>query len=507
MPALLHELIDQAAARHPDRPAVTDGETTLTYSQVMTASQRIAGWLRARDMRRGDRLVVEAAARPLLAALLFAVSRAGVIVVMVHAETRARGLEHILDDCRPALVVGGPPAWAAVAASRRVDTVTLDHLATAAPDPIAQASGRGTDHSAPISVDPVCLTYTSGSTALPKAVVSTHRQMLFAVEAISAELRYQAGDTVFVALPLSFDYGLYQLLLAARAGSLVWLAERRRTGVGLVGALRRAGATVFPAVPELAANLAVLLSRAAGDHGLSLRLLTTTGAAMPGRVLAELRRLLPSARIQVMFGLTECKRVSIMEPDGDLRRPGSSGRPLGGTEVVVVDEEDNELPPGRTGQFVVRGPHVMSGYWRQPALTTERFRRGDDLTPRLYTGDYGWIDHDGYLYVVGRRDDIYKVNGFRVSATEVENCAYAVPGVTGAVLVPPGADRPGAVLFVTGTAQPLEVIESLRRDLEDFRVPHRCVLLPELPLTPNGKVDRDELVAVLREERFSRAAY
>jgi acyl-CoA synthetase (AMP-forming)/AMP-acid ligase II len=228
-------------------------------------------------------------------------------------------------------------------------------------------------------------------------------------------------------------------------------------------------------------------------------MLTNTGAAMPQRTLHDLRAALPGLRVHLMFGLTECKRATVMPADGDLRRPGSSGRALPGTEVFVIGEDGRRRPPGETGEIVVRGPHVMSGYWRRPELTAQRFPRADGLFPELRTGDYGWLDEEGYLYFTGRRDDLYKANGFRVSAGEVEAAARRVTGVESAAVLPPAQDRP-ASLFVTGAVRSEEVLLALREQIEDFKVPARCVVLDALPLTGNGKVDRDGLAAALPAE-------
>ncbi|HEY0641419.1 MAG TPA: AMP-binding protein, partial [Pseudonocardiaceae bacterium] len=346
----------------------------------------------------------------------------------------------------------------------------------------------------PLAVDPVCLIYTSGSTGMPKAVVSTHAQLLFAATAIQGELSYRADDVVYVPLPLSFDYGLYQLFLAALAGAHAWLGDSAQIGPLLLRGLRRSGATVLPAVPSLAANLATMLARYPGV--LPLRLLTNTGAAMPPATLAALRAALPALRVQLMFGLTECKRVSIMPPDEDLARPGAGGRPLPGTEVLVLDDDGTPLPPGRVGELVVRGPHVMAGYWRRPELTEQRFPRVGGLFPQLRSGDYGWLDEDGYVFFAGRRDDLYKSRGFRVSATEVEQAACRLPDVAAAAVLPPGPDLAEPVLFVVrrpDSGPGDDLVDRLREQIEPYKVPARCVVLDSMPLTANGKTDRRAL--------------
>ncbi|HET8643426.1 MAG TPA: AMP-binding protein [Pseudonocardiaceae bacterium] len=486
---LLHELAGRAAARFGHAPAVSHGGTTLHHGQVHELSVRLSGGLARRGVRRGDRVVVTSSATAELPALLYAVSRLGAMFAVVHEQVRKAALRHVLTDCTPRLLVTDDPSAAGTAAGCSVPVARIADLA---------ASGGAPEPARPLAVDPVCLLYTSGTTALPKAVVSTHAQVAFAAEAIQSCLRYRADDVVYCPLPPSFDYGLYQLFLGALGGSHVWLGRPAESGPGLLANLLRANATVLPAVPPVAEGLLRLLRR----NPLRvppLRLLTNTGATMPAPVLAGLRDLIPGLRVQLMFGLTECKRVSIMEPDGDLARPGALGRPLPGTEVLVVDGDGRPLRPGEVGELVIRGPHVMAGYWRRPELTERRFRRVDGLFPQLHSGDYGWLDQDGYLYFAGRRDDIYKQSGFRVSTIEVEQACRRLPGVDAAAVLPPGPGRPAAVLFVCGAVEPARVLHELRGQLEDFKVPGRCLTVAGLPVTANGKVDRAALTALLEE--------
>lgn len=486
-PTLLSDLLDAAAARQPQAPALTAGDRTDSYLDLATESRRAAGWLAARGIGRRDRVVVLAQDHRLQVPVLFGCARIGAIFVLLHEELADPTVRHVLADTAPTLLITDRPDAAAQAQRLGVPVVsaaqTRDGIAAAPP----------ADPPRPLSVDPACLIYTSGSTGMPNAVVSTHAQMVFAARAIQSQLGYRPDDVVFCPLPLSFDYGLYQVFLAALGGAQLHLGSAQDAGLGLLRRLRTVGATVMPALPSLAAILARLLERYGGT--VDLRLITNTGAAMPASTIARLRRLLPDVRIQLMFGLTECKRVSIMPPDGDLDRPGACGRPLPGTEVIVVDDDGAALPAGEVGEIVVRGPHVMAGYWRRPELTARRFHRVDDLFVELRSGDYGYLDEDGYLYFVGRRDDIYKSRGFRVSATEVEAAALRVPGVSAAAVLAPTAQHPEPVLFaVTDLDQPT-FHARLREQLEQYKIPRHCELVDALPLTQNGKTDKKALAS------------
>ncbi len=467
---VLHDLLDRRAAATGDAPAVSVGDRTVSHAELRDLSLRFAGWLSTRGVGRGDRVALLLPPSVELAGLSYAVSRVGAAFSVLHDEMPARVRRHVLADLEPRLVITEPPPVA-------VEPVnTLDR-----PEP----------------GDPACLIYTSGSTALPKAVVSEHRQVVFAAGAIQAELGYRPADVVLAPLPPSFDYGLYQLFLGALSGAHVRLGSRVDGGAGLFGALRSSRATVLAAMPAMAQTLLWLLRRHRGEPP-AMRMLTTTGAAMPASTAAALRRAVPWLDVRIMYGLTECKRVSIMPAGEEARRPGSSGRPLPGTAVRVLGPDGAELRPGEVGELVVRGPHVMAGYWRREELTRTRFQPVGGGR-ELRTGDYGWLDEDGYVYVQGRRDDVYKERGFRVSTTEIEAAATEVPGVALAAVLPPSADRPRAVLVVAGSMPAGAVLDELRNLIEPFKVPHSCHVVARIPLSANGKVDRAALAAQLAE--------
>ncbi|GGV42793.1 class I adenylate-forming enzyme family protein [Streptomyces spectabilis] len=492
---LLHHLVDAGARAWPAKPALSDSRRLVTHAELAAWTRELADLLYAAGLRRGDRMVIALPTGVLVPALAFAASRLGAAFSIVHEQVRGVPLDHVLDDCHPALVVSDDPTALHAARERGLGAIAPETLEDAGPTgPGPDGTRRpapAPDRTEPLAVDALCLIYTSGTTSAPKAVVSTHAQALFALDAIQSVLRYRPDDTVYCPLPPSFDYGLYQVFLGVLSGAHVRLGDAADSGPALLRRLLECEATVLPLVPSLGDTLAWLLGRASGRRP-PLRLLTNTGAALSAATLARLRETLPAARIHLMFGLTECKRATIMPADGDLERPGSCGLPLPGTEVVALDEDGGELPPGSVGELAVRGPNVMAGYWRRPELTARRFPRRHGLFPELRTGDYGWTDPDGYVYFDGRRDDLYKQRGFRVSATEVEAAARRVPGVAGAAVLPP-ADGHAAELVVVTALEPPEVIGLLREQIEPAKIPPRCTVVADLPLNGNGKVDRRAL--------------
>ncbi|MEH0935379.1 class I adenylate-forming enzyme family protein [Micromonospora psammae] len=485
-PTLLHDLLDERAVRSPDARALHRHDRTWSYRDLAERSVAAAGWLRDLGVRRGDRVVLLARNDAEVAPLVFGISRLGAVFVLLSDQIRPYHLEHILADSAPQVVLGSA---AALDRARPLVQATLRRL-----DEVPPTATTAPEATPPcLSVDPVCLIYTSGSTALPKAVVSTHRQVLFAIAAIQERLGYRPDDVVFCCLPLSFDYGLYQLFLATAGGSLLALGDDDDAGPALLRRLAATGATVLPLVPSLAAVLCRLLDRS-GNVPAALRMVTNTGAELTTSTATRLRTHLPALNVVAMFGLTECKRISIAEPNLDLVRPGSVGRPLRDTEAYVVDDEGRPAPPETVGELVVRGPHVMAGYWNRPELTAQRFRTDPFGQPLLHTGDRCRMDADGYLYFLGRDDDVYKQRGFRVSTTEIEGAAMDIPGVELAAALPPD-DRHGARLAVCGDITPDRLVKELLDRLEEQKIPAECRVVETLPLSVNGKIDRRVLSA------------
>lgn len=466
-------------------PAVRDQSGGWTYADLTAESHRCADWLRTQGVRSGDRIVVHVPDSRHAVALLFGTLLAGATFVPISTKMKAVQVERVIADAMPALLISAN----CPTASTTWQSVPLW------PDAGLSFSGvDATAGSAVASPELALLLYTSGSTSAPKAVMSTHAAVLFAASAIQAVLGYQSSDVVFCRIPLAFDYGLYQIFLAVLAGAELVLADPT-ADAGLLHSIAAAGTTVLPLVPSVATML-VGLARDRRQVA-TVRQLTNTGDRLPVATTAALRKVFPNAGLHLMYGITECKRVSVLECDGDLARPGSVGRPLPGTEVLILDAEGLPQPPDCTGEIVVRGPHVMSGYWRAPELSGRTFRPyGEEGGIELRTGDYGWLDADGYLYFEGRRDNIFKRNGVRTSSMEIEAAALTIPGVDEAAVVPPTGER-DAALFIVSTLDAMTVLRQLHARLESAKVPSICRLLPHLPLNRNGKVDRVALAALI----------
>ncbi|MGN6190374.1 MAG: class I adenylate-forming enzyme family protein [Conexibacter sp.] len=492
----LDEDLRRAAAAAPDKEAIVAGELRMTYAELDAAASALAARLLACGVERGDRVAVLLPNGVEAAVAIYGALRAGAAFVPLNPTIKADKLAYVLDDCEAKAVVTDD-TLAPLASEASSHAPSVREVLSAAGERGARSRPAAT--TTPISLDLAAIVYTSGSTGRPKGVTLTHANMAFAAGSIVSYLEMRPDDRVLCVVPLSFDYGLYQLLMSVRVGATLIL-ERGFAFPGRVLELLAAERiTGLPAVPTIFQVLTAALGDAAPPLP-HLRFLTNTAAALVPATIDAICAAFPQARLYSMYGLTECKRVSYLPPEQLDARPESVGVPIPGTEAWVEDDGGARLPAGEVGELVVRGAHVMQGYWNDPETTAERLRPGRWPWERvLATGDLFRQDDEGYLYFVGRRDDILKSRGEKVAPREVEAVLHAAEGVRMAAVV--GApDRllgQAIVAYVVPHEGADLLPAALRRHcaahLEDYMVPARVELRDELPTTPNGKVDRRAL--------------
>jgi amino acid adenylation domain-containing protein len=482
-----------SAAARPAHEALVAGAERVTYAQLDTAVEALARELAARGVERGDRVAVVAPNGVPAAVAIYAVLRAGAAFVPLNPTVKEDKLGYVLADCGAVAVVCDPRLEPLVQAARE-HAPQVREVVSALPDPAAPPAGPAP--APPLSVDLAAIIYTSGSTGRPKGVTLTHANMHFAAGSIVEYLEMSGEDRVLCVVPLSFDYGLFQLLMSVRVGATLVL-ERGFTFPGKVVELLEAERiTGLPGVPTIFQVLTGLNGLAERELP-HLRYMSNTAAALSATTIEAIRATFPRARLYSMYGLTECKRVSYLPPEQLDLRPTSVGVPIPGTEAWVAREDGGEAAPGEVGELMVRGAHVMQGYWNAPEATAERLRPGRWPWERvLATGDLFRRDEEGFLYFVGRSDDIIKSRGEKVAPREVEEVLLSAPGVQMAAVVGVPDERLGEVVcaFVAPTDGNVIDPTALRRhcaqQLEDYMVPARIEVRDALPRTPNGKVDR-----------------
>ena len=505
----VERFLTDSARRCGDKVALVAGGARLTYRDLDRASDRLAGALADRGVARGDRVIVFMDNCREAVIAIFAALKAGAVFSPVNPSTKADKLAYVINNCRArALVTQDKLRVVANAALAEAPSVAFT-VTAGAKEPVraglsfeaALAADRPAPRFAGIDLDLAMLVYTSGSTGLPKGVMMTHRNVVAAATSITTYLDNTPDDVILNVLPISFDYGLYQVLMAAKVGATLVLEQSFAFPQAIFARMTAERVTGLPLVPTMAAIILQMRDLAPGAFP-HLRYITNTAAALPPAHITRLRELFAGARLYSMYGLTECKRCTYLPPDELARRPGSVGIAIPGTEAYVVDGHGARVPPGVTGELVIRGAHVMQGYWENPEATARALRPGPyDWEKVLYTGDLFRADDDGFLYFVGRKDDIIKTRGEKVSPKEVENALYALPGIREAAVV--GVPDPilGSAVKAVVAADPHanlsahDVIRHCARHLEDFMVPKMVEFRDALPKTESGKISRRQVAA------------
>ena len=519
----LHHLLEHSAAVRGDAPALTAGATTLGYADLWGRAAAAATGLRALGIGRDDRVAVFADKRIDTVAAVFAISAAGGVFVPINHILKPAQAGYILDNCevrvlvttrerfaqlRPELTggsvrhvvllddpaTGGPASNACVADPDGPEVHSwADLIATDGPPPVSSA----------VDVDMAAIFYTSGSTGKPKGVVLSHRNLIVGAESVSSYLHNSADDVILSALPLSFDAGFSQLTTAFAVGAHVVLHNYLLPAdvVKLVAKYRVTGLTGVP-------PLWLQITSATWPPGSadSLRYFANTGGRMPKSTLERLRTIFPGARPYLMYGLTEAFRSTYLDPGEVDRRPDSIGKAIPNAEIIVARPDGTRCAPGEEGELVHRGALVALGYWNDPARTAERFKPAPGVTNgwrqtelAVWSGDGVVADEDGFLYFVGRKDEMIKTSGYRVSPTEVEEVAYDTGLVRDAVALGVEDERLGQRIVLIATPAngheltPETLISVFRKQLPLYMVPSTVVIRPELPRSPNGKYDRNQL--------------
>ncbi len=484
------------AVRDPGSVAAIAGDRELAYGELDRLANGFARGLRERGVGRGDRVVI-VLPNGIEAAIAFeGTLRAGAALAPLSPAIKLDRLRFVLDDVEPAALVCDSERAELTNAAAALAGTTVPVIAGV--DELA--AGDGPLPRLPLETDLAAVMYTSGSTGKPKGVMLTHRNLSFVTGSIAEYLEMGPADRILCLLQLSFGYGLCQLLTCVRVGAALVLEEGFSLPGRVVQLLEDRRITGLPAVPTIFQVLVSL--RGLADRELpDLRFLTNAGASLPEATVGALRRTFPGAQLYLMYGLTECIRVSYLPPDR-LHAPTSSGIPIPGTDAWVAGPDGREAEVGEVGELMVRGPHVMHGYWRDPERTAERLRPGRwPWEPALATGDLFLRDDEGLLHWVGRTDDLIKCRGEKVYPREVEEVLHAVDGVREAAVV----GVPDRLLgqAVHGHVAPEHGFQldpvALRREcadrLEAHKVPGSISVHDELPRTARGKVDRRALIA------------
>ena len=523
-PRILHEFISKDAEIFPTKDALIFENRKLTYEQLEVQSTKLANALVELGLNRHDRVIIflENSIESVISIL--GILKAGAAFVVLNPMIKSSKLEYIINDSGASVIISQMKKKDIVESATKRITHEIksiwvnnesngnhkisspyftweDLIVSASTLPSNRLSNRLEQI---IDYDLAALIYTSGSTGEPKGVISSHFNMISAARSIIEYLENNPNDKILNVLPLSFDYGLYQVLMSIMFGGTIYLETSFMFPVKILELIKKAEITGFPIVPTIVALL--LNMKDIKKYNLeSLRYISNTGAALPVSHIKKFNELFPHVNIYSMFGLTECKRIAYLPPDEIYKRPSSVGKAMPNCEVFILDENGNKVSSGEIGELVVRGSNVMRGYWNSKELTERVYKRGIMQGEKLlYTGDLFRQDEDGYLYFIGRMDDMIKSKGERISPKEIENILCSMNEISEAAVIGVPDDIFGQVIkaFIVrknnSELSSNDILKYCSDNMEAFMVPKYVEFLTELPKNPNGKIDKKSLKLELK---------
>jgi acyl-CoA ligase (AMP-forming) (exosortase A-associated) len=519
---LLHELVEHSAHRSPTSIALTAASASIEYEALQRDIEGFASSLVGQlGLERGGRVAIYLEKRFEGVIASFGAPAAGGVFVPLNPLLKPEQVGYILRDCGVRVLVTSPERLELLAdvlpackdlrhvvltgevvaeARHGLDTTSWAQLV---------AGAKGAARHRVIDADMAAILYTSGSTGKPKGVVLSHRNMVAGAKSVALYLGNRADDTLLAALPLSFDAGFSQLTTAFHTGARVVLLNYLLPR-DVLKALEQERVTGFTAVPPLYIQLAQLEWPEPVRE--TLRYFANTGGRMPRETLQLLRLRVPAAKPFLMYGLTEAFRSTYLPPEEVDRRPDSIGRAIPNAEILVLREDGTECGADEPGELVHRGALVGMGYWNDSDKTSERYRPlppnvgGREAGLRIpelavFSGDTVRRDAEGFLYFIGRRDEMIKTSGYRVSPTEVEEVLYATRLVGECAAFGIDHDVLGQAIEVVATApdgasevDTVALLSACRLRMPAYMLPAKVhQAAAPLPRNPNGKIDRKQI--------------
>ena len=532
---LFHHLLEFQARLRPEHPALIHKQAQLDYAALWRQCRHFAEALIQLDLQRSERVAVYLPKQVETIVSLFGTSAAGGCFVPVNPVLKAPQVRHILTDCNARVLItnraraqqllnelprchdlryliltdGGE-----LDSEQPLSCSVLDWQSlSVTPEHADQPSSHTVQLPNQTDSDLAAILYTSGSTGKPKGVVLSHRNLVVGAQSVADYIGNHDQDRILAVLPLSFDAGLSQITTAFASGACCVLLDYLLPNDVMKQVIKHriTGITAVPPLWHQIANL-----KWTDEGSASIRYIANTGGHMPQALLDKLCTTFANAAPFLMYGLTEAFRSTYLPPADVDRKPASIGKAIPNAEVLILREDGSECEANEVGELVHRGPLVSQGYWNDPKRTAERFKPVpgsagtvfDDIA--VWSGDSAKRDEEGYLYFVGRQDEMIKTSGYRVSPSEIEEVAYASGLIEDAVAL--GVSHPTlgqAILVLISTTDNnsaeigTELLKHYRSELPSFMQPQAIIAHDgPLPRNPNGKFDRSRL-ALHYAEHFS----
>lgn len=516
---LLGEALLRSAENNPSKTAIIVKGIEYPYLSLKENAENFARYLISAGIKKGDRVAIymENSWESIIS--IYGASLSGAVFLVINPQTKADKLKYILNDCEAKILVSANTlkhelSLALEGTKNIKEVIITGDIGSIKKFPhfnlisFNKSIANIPTISFPniIPNDLAALIYTSGSTGFPKGVMMTHQSMVFTSWSLIEYLRLSEKERIMLLLPLAFDYGLYQLIMAITVGGTLIVEQSFIFPATIYKNIEKYKPTVFPGVPTIYAMM-IAANKESGLKFNCIEKITNTAALLPEESIPELKKIFPNALIFKMYGLTECKRVCYLEPELIDQKPGSVGKAIPGTEVFLLSPEGKPVPPGDPGILHIRGPHVMLGYLNKEDLNAEMLKKGNLPGEKiLCSNDWFKMDEEGFLYFQGRNDDIIKTRGEKVSPVEIENIIYRINGVKEvAVMGIPDVIMGESIIVYITLHEAIQLNEKeVQREcmlhLESFMIPQKVIFLDEMPKSTNGKIDKKELKKMQNNE-------
>ena len=500
-------MLREAAQTHPEKPALLFDGGAVSYVELDAASDRFAAGLQARGLVPGDAVALQLPNVPHFVVAYFGILKAGCVVVPMNVLYKSPEVAHVLHDSGARMLI----TWAGVAeeaAKGAADAGVPEVVVLTTPGLPRSTVGRPFEQIMATAVlgrppmhqtdpgDTAVIVYTAGTTGVPKGAELSHFQLFMNADTPGRLFGIRDDDVVLVVLPLFHVFGLSSILdVCVRFAATMSLVPRFDAGKALE-VMQRDRVTVFEGVPTM--YIALLGHPGRDSYDLSaLRVCVSGGAPIPAEVIDEFERVFGVVILEG-YGLSETASTTTFNVSAQERRVYSVGKPIYGVEVEIWDGEGRPMPPGRdnVGEIVVRGVNVMKGYRGRPEATAEAMAGGF-----FHTGDLGYVDEDGFFFVVDRKKELIIRGGYNVYPREVEDVLYTLPAVAQAAVVGIPDDRRGHEVKAFVMPRPgrevgeAELIEFVRERLASYKYPRSIEFREQLPMNATGKILKRELMA------------
>lgn len=494
------DLLTPWAERDPESDAVSTppGPDRVTLSKVRLLGEIGAARDRylAAGVHPGDRIVLIAPTSPEFLIAFFGAHSAGLVIVAVNPLSTVRELDYILSDSEARLVVAHPvtaEAGKTAAANHDVGFHTLAIVGNEGPTAEVGAESDVTVDRADFAWDDIAaLLYTSGTTGRPKGTMLTLGNFVSATDIVRQMIEADPSDRSATGLPLFHVFGLAAVTIPAMSAGAPVTLFPRWDPEAFIDSLAEDETTIVSGVPTMWMSV---LASASDSEAPNLRLISSGGASIAAEVVRKVEDRF-TAPVTEGYGLTETSGLGTFNPLHGTRKPMSVGPAVPGFEVKTVDPDGNELPAGKVGEVLLRGPAIMAGYWKKPEATAEVL----DAEGWFRTGDLGRLDEDGYLFIVDRIKDLIIHGGYNVYPREVEEVLYEIPDVAQASVVGTPDEKYGQQVTAVIARTPgsdldaADVERICRENLAAYKIPRIIEFLDELPKGPSGKILKREIV-------------